>query len=132
MGFNATLQACRFLQSGGSKVICDPFCGKGSVLAVANFLEMDAIGVEISTSRARKAEALQVSPEVGFSARAWLAGKDKVKKVCRVYCDSESAIRDCIQECIRDPCIIYVHTDRLLTQDLEKFGRSECSRHCYS
>lgn len=79
MGFNATLHALRFLKRGGVRHVCDPFCGKGSVLAVANYIGMDATGVEIATSRARQAAALQVTEVVGFSAKAWLAGKDKTK-----------------------------------------------------
>ena len=38
----------------------DPFCGHGTVLAVANALGMDAIGVDISTRMVRKARALVI------------------------------------------------------------------------
>lgn len=80
MGFNATLLAMKFLVSGGAKCVYDPFCGKGSVLAVANYLGLDAVGVEIAASRARKAEALQVSEEIGFRAMAWLASKQSTPR----------------------------------------------------
>lgn len=40
------------------RTIVDPFCGLGTVLAVANLHELDAIGVELSRKRAEKARAL--------------------------------------------------------------------------
>jgi tRNA G10 N-methylase Trm11 len=36
----------------------DPFCGRGTILAVANHCGLDAVGVEISRKRARKARRL--------------------------------------------------------------------------
>jgi hypothetical protein len=40
------------------RTIVDPFCGVGTMLAAANARGLDAIGVELSAKRARKAEAL--------------------------------------------------------------------------
>lgn len=42
------------------RVVVDPFCGVGTVLAVANRFGLDAVGVERSTSRARRARQLAV------------------------------------------------------------------------
>jgi hypothetical protein len=41
-------------------IVIDPFCGQGTVLAVANELGMDALGVELSRKRCRQALQLRV------------------------------------------------------------------------
>ena len=43
--------------------IFDPFCGVGTVLAVANVLGLDALGVEKSKKRCEQARLLTVAPE---------------------------------------------------------------------
>ncbi len=59
MGLDACEFACRYVQSHtNSHLILDPFCGKGSVLAVANRRGLDAVGIELSKRRARKARSL--------------------------------------------------------------------------
>jgi hypothetical protein len=61
MGVQACLAACRFVQEHtASRTVVDPFCGHGTVLAVANALGLDAVGVELSRKRAQKARALRV------------------------------------------------------------------------
>lgn len=57
--------ACEFalnwlLRHTETKVVVDPFCGHGTVLAVANELGLEAIGVERSPGRARKARELRL------------------------------------------------------------------------
>jgi hypothetical protein len=42
------------------RTIIDPFCGQGTMLAVANKHGLDAIGVELSAKRAEKARSLAV------------------------------------------------------------------------
>ena len=42
----------------GARVIVDPFCGRGTVLAVAESLGLDAVGVERNEGRAQQARAL--------------------------------------------------------------------------
>ena len=44
----------------GAKIIFDPFCGVGTVLAVANALGLDALGVEKARKRAEAARVLVV------------------------------------------------------------------------
>ncbi len=62
MGHKACQAACRFvLKNTPSRTIVDPFCGHGSVLAVANELGLDAVGVELSRKRAKIARTLGVS-----------------------------------------------------------------------
>jgi hypothetical protein len=57
MGDEACAFACRFVLSHTkTRTIVDPFCGRGSVLAVANALGLDAVGVEISNKRCRHAK----------------------------------------------------------------------------
>jgi len=61
MGVQACLAACRYvLSQTPTRTIVDPFCGHGTVLAVANDLGLDAVGVELSNKRARKARALRM------------------------------------------------------------------------
>ena len=62
MGTEACLAACRFiLTHTQTRTVVDPFCGHGTVLAIANELGLDAIGVELGPKRARKARTLQTS-----------------------------------------------------------------------
>ncbi len=66
MGVQACLAACRFIQEHTpTRTVVDPFCGHGTVLAVANALGLDAVGVELSRKRAKKARALRVALEAG-------------------------------------------------------------------
>ena len=59
MGVQACRVACRYLvDEGATRVVVDPFCGHGTVLAVANELGMDAIGVDVSTKRCKAARRL--------------------------------------------------------------------------
>jgi hypothetical protein len=56
MGADACRVACRFLRDDtDTKLVVDPFCGRGTVLAVANELGFDAIGVDIGGKRVRAA-----------------------------------------------------------------------------
>lgn len=60
MGAEACLAACRFvLAQTMTRTVVDPFCGHGTVLAVANALGLHAVGVELSLKRARKARRLR-------------------------------------------------------------------------
>lgn len=65
MGVAACQDACRFIQSETTtRTIVDPFCGYGTVLAVANALGLDAIGVDLSARMCRRARTLQLTTEV--------------------------------------------------------------------
>jgi hypothetical protein len=62
MGTHVGRAACdAVLAYTPSRVVLDPFCGHGTVLAVANDLGLDAIGVELGAKRARKARALTLA-----------------------------------------------------------------------
>jgi len=61
MGLEACQLACRFiLENTKTQTIFNPFCGHGTVLAVANEMGLSAIGIELSANRARKARSLTV------------------------------------------------------------------------
>ena len=52
MGVRAAAHAVRFARDQvGAKLIFDPFCGVGTIPAVANALGLDAIGVELAKKR---------------------------------------------------------------------------------
>lgn len=61
MGVEACRLACAYVLSHTStRTIVDPFCGLGTVLAVANAMGLGAVGVEIVAKRARKARGLRL------------------------------------------------------------------------
>jgi hypothetical protein len=61
MGSHACRVACRFLaDETATRVVVDPFCGHGSVLAAANEAGFDAIGVDLSPRRCRFAQTLDL------------------------------------------------------------------------
>ncbi len=62
-GAEACLVACRAVrEQTRSRMIIDPFCGHGTVLAAANALGFDALGVELSERRCARARALTLRP----------------------------------------------------------------------
>lgn len=62
MGVRAAAYAVRFARDqAGAKIIFDPFCGVGTVLAVANACGMDALGVELHQKRCEQARHLIVT-----------------------------------------------------------------------
>jgi hypothetical protein len=62
MGVNACVHAVRFVQrETPTRTVVDPFCGFGTVLAVANALGLDAVGVDHSAKMVRKARTLCVT-----------------------------------------------------------------------
>lgn len=59
MGTAACEEVCRFLLADtGCRVVVDPFCGLGTMLAVANAYGLEALGVERSPRRAATARRL--------------------------------------------------------------------------
>lgn len=61
MGALACELACRFLlRATDVRTVVDPFCGRGTVLAVANALGLDAVGVDRSARCCRAARMLTV------------------------------------------------------------------------
>ena len=56
----AAVEYCRLVDGGGNEgtssgLIVDPFCGYGSMLAVANAYGMDAVGIDVSARCCRRA-----------------------------------------------------------------------------
>ena len=61
MGVRAAAHAVRFAKEQvGAKVVFDPFCGVGTVPAVANALGLDAVGVELSRKRCELSRQLVI------------------------------------------------------------------------
>lgn len=70
MGLEASLLASSFvLNQTSTKILVNPFCGEGSVLAAANHVGLSAIGIERSPKRAEKARHLKVSSD----GKSWLS-----------------------------------------------------------
>ncbi|HSS37455.1 MAG TPA: SAM-dependent methyltransferase [Polyangia bacterium] len=66
MGVLACLDACRFVMNETpTRTIVDPFCGWGTVLAVANALGLDAVGVDLSARMCKRARRLTVALTAG-------------------------------------------------------------------
>jgi len=62
MGVLACVDACRYvLGETVTRTVVDPFCGWGTVLAVANALGLDAIGVDLSARMCKRARRLVVT-----------------------------------------------------------------------
>lgn len=63
MGLKACVVAVRYIKKfvPGCDLVIDPFCGKGSILAVANEFGLDSLGVELSTKRCRDAILLKTT-----------------------------------------------------------------------
>ncbi len=65
MGVAACRVACRFLrEETATRVVVDPFCGRGTVLAVANAMGFDAVGVDLGAKRCRAARNLIVADDI--------------------------------------------------------------------
>lgn len=63
MGREACEAIAQFLvKHTRTRTVIDPFCGVGTMLAVANDHGLDAVGVELSAKRAEKARALKLVP----------------------------------------------------------------------
>lgn len=63
MGVAACEATCRFLlEATECRVVVDPFCGVGTMLAVANAHGLDAVGVELAPRRAARARSLALRP----------------------------------------------------------------------
>lgn len=64
MGVRAAAHAVRFAKEQvGAKLVFDPFCGVGTVPAVANALGLDAVGVELSRKRCELSRQLVIGRE---------------------------------------------------------------------
>jgi hypothetical protein len=71
MGADACHAVCAFLIAHTRcRTVIDPFCGVGTMLAAAEAHGLDAIGVELSRRRARRARTLQLpAPPGAVTAR---------------------------------------------------------------
>ncbi len=64
MGLDVSLMIAKFVKEHTeTKTIVNPFCGQGSMLAAANFVGLNAVGIERSTKRAEMAKALAVTED---------------------------------------------------------------------
>jgi hypothetical protein len=61
MGVLACVDACAFVaRETPTRTIVDPFCGYGTILAVANALGLDAVGVDLSSRMCKRARTLEL------------------------------------------------------------------------
>lgn len=61
MGVRAAAHAVRFARDHvGAKLVFDPFCGVGTIPAVANSLGLDALGIELAKKRCEQSRAQTV------------------------------------------------------------------------
>lgn len=64
MGLEASLIASKFiLKQTETRTVVHPFCGEGSMIAAANYLGLNAVGIERSPKRASRARTLQVATD---------------------------------------------------------------------
>lgn len=62
MGAEACALAVRFIRAETTaRTVVDPFCGRGTALAVANAFGLDALGIDLSARCCREARTLRVS-----------------------------------------------------------------------
>ena len=62
MGVEACRVALRFVrEETETRLVVDPFCGHGTVLAVANSMGFDALGIDLGEKRCKLARALTVA-----------------------------------------------------------------------
>jgi hypothetical protein len=65
MGFEACRRICEFARDTcKADTIINPFCGQGSLLAVANAMGLNAVGIERSHKRAAKAKTIEANLEL--------------------------------------------------------------------
>jgi hypothetical protein len=64
VGLDACICGVLFLRRVGKNNVLDPFCGRGTVLAVANAFGLHAEGVEISNNRVKKAVKLDLLDDI--------------------------------------------------------------------
>ena len=61
MGVAACVLACRYLRNETqTRLVVDPFCGHGTVLAVANVMGFEGLGVDRSSRQVRAARKLTI------------------------------------------------------------------------
>ncbi len=63
MGLEASKFACEFV-SRIDNVVCDPFCGSGSILKIASDMGLDIIGIDISLEQCEKTKKLLEMPKI--------------------------------------------------------------------
>jgi hypothetical protein len=60
-GVAACVAACRFLrEETATELVVDPFCGRGTILAVSSAMGFDAVGVDQSVRKCRAARTLSI------------------------------------------------------------------------
>jgi hypothetical protein len=77
MGLFACRDAClSILRETDTRTVVDPFCGYGTVLAVANAFGLDSIGVDLSVRMCRKARGLEIGRDQLDLAASELSQED--------------------------------------------------------
>jgi len=64
MGINTCFIAGKFIANNlKTSTLVHPFCGQGAMLAVANYLGLSAVGIELNSNRASVAKTLKISSD---------------------------------------------------------------------
>ncbi len=75
----------------------DPFCGQGTVLAMANALGIDSVGIELSPKRCRRANSLDLSSKLDLVSSA-------LRTIHFKRLESRSAAAAALQVSMEDDC----------------------------
>jgi hypothetical protein len=76
MGVAPALLVAKFIATRTStRTVVNPFCGEGSILAAANAVGLNGIGIERSVKRAAAARLLQLD----VREREWIRPQDRGK-----------------------------------------------------
>jgi hypothetical protein len=86
MGVTACRVACRYLlESTATRVVVDPFCGRGTVLAVANAMGLDALGIDVSAKRCRAARSLRIDEAASEGSSAEESRRASLVRGARLF-----------------------------------------------
>ena len=104
-----------------AKLIVDPFCGHGTILAAANYFKLNSFGVDLSLKRCKKAITRSLQEEiesVPITRRKLLGSRGDEVAVYKPYRANSRALRDINDESTQQTCSINdVTNEKSFTDD---------------